>query len=230
MKAFTNTTMTKAELLKELRIHQKADDFMKGSYEERGEFGFKGCAVGCSLESLNRKKGTEYKLGDHSAYEIGFGVPRWLARMEDRIFEGLPAEEAMKWPVKFTSAINPGSDLNKVLMPCMAIICDSVLLTFDNHKYSGIANGIVLIAKLLRSKKATKQQLISARDDLRGESRAASADASAAAAAYAAAYASAAAAAAASAAASAAAAAAAARYKFYKFLAEELIKLIKECK
>ena len=50
MKAFIGTTMSKAELLKELRIHQKKDDFIKGRYGNDKLKNFKGCAcVGCSL-------------------------------------------------------------------------------------------------------------------------------------------------------------------------------------
>ena len=69
MKAFTNTIMTKQELLKELRIHQKHDNFIKGSY---GKYigdskHFKGCAVGCSIESLSRKKNVQVEFSDHSA-------------------------------------------------------------------------------------------------------------------------------------------------------------------
>ena len=240
MKAFTSTTMTKEELLKELKIHQKADDFIKGSYDTIVNGSFKGCAVGCSLESLNRKKGLKVGYNDHYAYEPNFGIPMWLAKMEDRIFEGLPTEDAKKWPVKFTAAINKGADLNKIFKPLLVIICESTLTTFDHAKYPASAIAINVVIKLLKNKKTTKQQFLDARKEARAYAAYAAADAAddadaadAAAAAYAAyaAYAAADAAAyAADAAADAAYARSTAKFKYYKILSQALIKLIKECK
>jgi hypothetical protein len=45
--AFHNTTVTKPQILKQLRAHQKADDVVKGQYWQHG----KGCAVGCTIHS-----------------------------------------------------------------------------------------------------------------------------------------------------------------------------------
>jgi hypothetical protein len=99
MLAFQNTTVTKPQILEKLKAHAKADDFIKGTYWENG----KGCAVGCTIES-----------GDHAEYETRFGIPQMLARLEDRIFEGLPNGKAKKWPLRFMEAIKPGADLSTV--------------------------------------------------------------------------------------------------------------------
>ena len=99
MLAFVNTTVTKSVVMKQLRAHAKADQIIKGRYWKGG----KGCAIGCTIHSSNPAE-----------YETRFGIPQMLARLEDRIFEGLPNEIAMQWPVRFMAAINKGANLTRV--------------------------------------------------------------------------------------------------------------------
>jgi hypothetical protein len=99
MLAYHGDPKVKRAILKQLRAHAKADELVKGRYWENG----KGCAVGCTVHS-----------DSHVAYETQFGIPQMLARLEDRIFEGLPNERAKAWPVQFMAAIKPGRDLSRV--------------------------------------------------------------------------------------------------------------------
>jgi hypothetical protein len=99
MFAFTNTEVTKPQLLCQLRAHAEADQIVKGYYWKRG----KGCAVGCTIHG-----------NDHSLYEPLFGIPQMLAHLEDCIFEGLPVGRARWWPFQFVEAIEPGADLSRV--------------------------------------------------------------------------------------------------------------------
>jgi hypothetical protein len=99
MLAFINTTVTKDEIMRQLRAHAAADDIIKGQYWQDG----KGCAVGCTIHS-----------GEHIEYESRFGIPQALARLEDCIFEGLQLAEARAWPLRFMSAVEPGADLSRV--------------------------------------------------------------------------------------------------------------------
>jgi hypothetical protein len=99
MLAFINTTVTKKAVLEQLRAHAEADELVKGHYWQAG----KGCAVGCTIHS-----------GRHVEYEVRFGIPEMLARLEDCIFEGLPNGAAKAWPVSFMTAVRPGSDLSCV--------------------------------------------------------------------------------------------------------------------
>lgn len=105
MRAFTGTAVTKEQLVASLEAHAKADSF-------RQHYGYwrdgKGCAVGCSLRDF------EANEADHSAYEKLFGIPRILARLEDGIFEGLPADKAREWPLRFANAVPVGADLSLV--------------------------------------------------------------------------------------------------------------------
>jgi len=93
METFHGDKKIKAKYLKRLKAHAKADEIIQGIGWKNG----KGCAVGCTLEN--------YK---HRQYEVELGIPEWLAYLEDRIFEGLQKEDAMKFPVQFLSAVPVG--------------------------------------------------------------------------------------------------------------------------
>jgi hypothetical protein len=100
MLAYHSNPTIKADILAQLERHRRADALVQGyGYWEDG----KGCAVGCTLHS-----------GNHMEYESRFGIPVMIARLEDCIFEGLPAEQARQWPERLMSAIEPGSDLSRV--------------------------------------------------------------------------------------------------------------------
>ena len=99
MVAYHNDPAIKAKYIARIQEHTAADQLIQGTGWENG----KGCAVGCTLEDY-----------DHSRYPIELGIPEWLARLEDRIFEGLPKAEAMAWPEAFLEAIHPGAYLEPV--------------------------------------------------------------------------------------------------------------------
>src|SRR5690606_30279367 len=90
---------TKDFYLSRVRAHKAADEIIQGTYWENG----KGCAVGCTIHG-----------NTHSSYEDELGIPRILAHLEDRIFEGLPNADAKEFPAQFLEAIPVGRDLNSV--------------------------------------------------------------------------------------------------------------------
>ena len=97
--AFHGKQETKDKYVARVKAHAKADEIIRGEYWQGG----KGCAVGCTIHSSN-----------HEAYEEELGIPMILARLEDRIFEGMSNDKAMKFPLKFLSAIKVGADLSQV--------------------------------------------------------------------------------------------------------------------
>jgi len=99
LRAYHGDPAIKAKYLDRVRAHAAADALTQGIGWENG----KGCAIGCTLEAY-----------DHSRYPVELGLPEWLARLEDAIFEGLPHAEAMAWPESFLEAIHPGADLEPV--------------------------------------------------------------------------------------------------------------------
>src|SRR5690606_25985304 len=85
----------------------------------------KGCAVGCSLNSIAQIKKIGLDCSEHNLYEEYLGVPEWLAKVEDTIFEGIPDKRRKTWPVEFGEAINEGADLNKIKVPFIVYILQS---------------------------------------------------------------------------------------------------------
>jgi hypothetical protein len=248
MQAYLNDPQLKEDFLKQIRNHQEQDRIVQGTYGKEQSDDFKGCAVGCSIHSLNAIKGKHIDTSSHAAYETELGIPRAIAHMEDRIFEGLEVEKAKQWPLRFSTAINVGADLSLVIPKLL-------LWILSDEK-----SGVLQYAKTERTKKAIQTVIDLYTRKLAGETipdkewrdARAAADAAADAAAYAAfaayaadaaAYAAFAAYAAAYAAADAAADAAAfaaaayaafaadaARRKRFSEIADKLIKLLEEAK
>jgi len=97
--SFHNDSKVKEKYVARLKAHAKADEFIKRKYWENG----KGCAVGCTVHSNN-----------HAAYETELGIPEWLARLEDKLFEGLDKEDAKTFAIDFLASIPIGVDLRPV--------------------------------------------------------------------------------------------------------------------
>ena len=116
MKAFHNDPKLKEFYISRVRHHRELDNLVQGSGWDNG----KGCAIGCTLENY-----------DHNQYEKELGVPEWLARLEDTIFEGLPKKEAMLWPERFLSAVRVGDDLERVKTPFLIYILEQNLISLD---------------------------------------------------------------------------------------------------
>lgn len=122
MQSFNNDTKVKAKYVARLKAHKLADEIQKGYYWENG----KGCAVGCTIHS-NR----------HDAYETELGLPKWLAYLEDEIFEGLANEEAKEFPLAFLKAIPIGitEDKFEELKHKLAILRLNRVLKIQKKQY-----------------------------------------------------------------------------------------------
>ncbi len=96
MLSFHNDPAVKQKYLDRIIKHREMDNIIQGKGWENG----KGCAVGCTLENYN-----------HARYPIELGIPKWLAYLEDSIFEGLTIEKAKLWPELFLKSIPVGVNL-----------------------------------------------------------------------------------------------------------------------
>jgi hypothetical protein len=117
MKAYSKG-ITKTQFVKEMKLHAKLDNFLKGTYNK----GEKGCAVGCSIKSINKLRNITVDCSSHKAYETYLGIPEWLALLEDRLFERVSLEYSKSWPVRFSEAVNTGADLDKIKIPFIVYI------------------------------------------------------------------------------------------------------------
>jgi len=115
--AFFGDATLKHALLTEIRRHEKADQLVHGTYGGPDAHGvFRGCAVGCALDSLNRVKKTAGATGDHERFPKELGIPIELAYLIDHFFEHLPLAEAQTWPARVIAAMPTGRNLNGIVL------------------------------------------------------------------------------------------------------------------
>lgn len=117
MKSFNQEL--KSALVAEIRKHREQDQVIQGSYGTlEGPSGlFRGCAVGCAIDSLFMVNGhytPENCYADHGIYERELGIPRILAELQDVIHEGLSDESFPTWPERFMEAVPTETELSKV--------------------------------------------------------------------------------------------------------------------
>ena len=125
MKAFKGK-VNKDQFIKEIKWHMEHDAFMRGTYTEGKKNNFKGCAVGCSINSINKLLGTAYEYDEHIDMAETLQIPEWLVRLEDKIFEGLSEKDSKEWPLRFSEAINEGADLDKIKPEFLVYVLESM--------------------------------------------------------------------------------------------------------
>ena len=92
---------TKDKWVKIMQAHQDADALMQGQWFN----GEKGCFFGCAMQ-------TDEEPLEKATKEMG--LPIWLVYLAERIFEGLPADEALKFPVQLLEAAPVNVDFVEV--------------------------------------------------------------------------------------------------------------------
>lgn len=131
MQSFHNDVAVKQKYLDRVLAHQKADNLIRGTGWEAG----KGCAVGCTLENY-----------DHSRYPVELGIPEWIARVEDTLFEGMSLEKSKTWPHDFLNAIPLGITEQQfelqIKAPFLILVLESELTTFDHAKFPNVKTAI----------------------------------------------------------------------------------------
>lgn len=141
MLSFHNDISIKKKYLNRVIKHRELDNIIKGIGWENG----KGCAVGCTLEDYN-----------HERYPVELGIPIWLAKLEDIIFENLNNDESKYWPELFLKSIPVGVNLEKIKHQLSIIRINNLLeiqnkLLLENKKnleiFLQVINSIKLIKK-----------------------------------------------------------------------------------
>jgi len=131
MLSFHNDIEVKRKYVARTEAHRKADRIIRGTGWENG----RGCAVGCTLEAY-----------DHSRYPIELGLPEWLARVEDTLFEGMSLDRSTLWPSEFLMAIPVGVTEKqftlKVKAPFLVMVLEGTLENFDNNKFPEVTAAI----------------------------------------------------------------------------------------
>ncbi len=115
LRAFHKDPVLKKKMVAEIEKHRKLDQIERGHYGKQNGH-WKGCAVACSVRSLAiiKKEELQTEYNAHSRYQTDLGIPESLARLEDYLFEYMPADKAQKWPGEFIKAIPVGASLATV--------------------------------------------------------------------------------------------------------------------
>lgn len=95
LRAFHNDPGIKTRYVERVSRHQAENQIRQGCYWKNGA----GCAIGCTVHS-----------NDQQRYEVELGLPVFLARTEEFLFENLPVDEARRLPRQFLEAIPVGAD------------------------------------------------------------------------------------------------------------------------
>jgi hypothetical protein len=165
MFAYTHPQLDRETFLREMALHCDCavDRLVQGSYWD----GSRGCAIGCSLETVRAKLGMrEIDHGSHAALEAYLGIPRQLARLEDVIFEGLPAGEARDWPLQFGSSIRQGADLSRVWNELAPWILLVIVLPTVKSRHSNLRTLIERVAAAY-AEGASAEQFATLRNNIR---------------------------------------------------------------
>lgn len=116
LQAYNNDPKFRAVFIAEMQAHQDADMLVRGSYGEGEGCAFRGCAVGCAIHSLMKIQGKKsLDFGNHELFPKFLGVPVEIAYLIDGLFESLPADIALKFPLRVVSAIHSGADLSMII-------------------------------------------------------------------------------------------------------------------
>ena len=131
--AYHGDHAVKLKYIGRVMAHQEADELVHGRYWEGG----KGCAVGCTVHS-----------SDHRAYETELGMPEWLARLEDKIFEGMSNAVSRRFPLRLLSAIPVGfAEWDRLYHDFCAFLLRDIC-EFDRTKYPDAAVAVDDIVRL----------------------------------------------------------------------------------
>lgn len=134
--AFHGDQQVKDHYLARVRAHEAADEIIHGFYWQEG----KGCAVGCTVHS-----------DDHLAFERELGIPRMLAKLEDRLFEGQSNGNSKTFPRRFLECIPVGADLSCVGWQFLHWLLTEELAARDDPRISAQVRACVRAVSLLET-------------------------------------------------------------------------------
>ncbi len=156
MTTFPDPRVTKADFVRIMREHAAADHLIAGRYGSGEGDSFRGCAIGCGVETINRLTGERHAYGDHTAVADALGIPLALAYLEDRISEGVAPKQRRAWPVRFAEAIPEGVDLAPAVPRILVRILREVALPAVTVDESGVGVAVEAVCRALETGRGRK--------------------------------------------------------------------------
>ncbi len=122
LQAFNNKKYEKDFYVKRLIHHRKMEHLVQGTgWESNGET--HGCAIGCLFEKYDHQLGPRL-----------IGLPEWLLRLCDHLFEKLPSREANEFAIDWVKAIPVGADVGPVKRQLAIWRCEISLVRLKDNK------------------------------------------------------------------------------------------------
>ena len=141
--AYHGDHAVKLKYVGRMLAHQEADEIIHMIYWKGG----KGCAVGCTVHS-----------SDHSAYETELGMPKWFARLEDMIFEGMSNAASSRFPLRLLSTIPVGfAAWDRLYHDFCAFLLRDVC-KFDRTEHPDVATAVDAVINLHERQTETGDQ------------------------------------------------------------------------
>jgi hypothetical protein len=106
---------TLEQVVNELKVHQRLDHYVQGTYDTNAGGEFRGCSIGCAVESLCRLEGRPFETGNAPKELERIGVPQTLSRMIEFVFERLPYAEAVQYSIDAHEAMIGKTKLDDVM-------------------------------------------------------------------------------------------------------------------
>ena len=160
---FPDPRVTKADFVRIMREHAAADHLIAGRYGVGERDSFRGCAIGCGVETINRLTGQRHRYDNYDAVANTLGIPLALAYLEDRIFEGLGPEERRTWPVRFAEAIPEEADLWPAVPRILARILRELALPAVTVDEWGVKAAVEAVCRGLETGKGLESARAAAR-------------------------------------------------------------------
>ena len=145
MLAFHGLESERQVAIADMKAHREADLLIRGRYWEDG----KGCMLGCL---------THQNENTHERLEEMYHIPKSLGLLCDTMFEGLPKEEAMDFPVQVLEAIQAGADLTHVTNHFVVFVLRDVRPNADNDGQAAIDTCIALYQRRIAGDEPTSEE------------------------------------------------------------------------
>ena len=111
--SFKNDPTIKESLIQRMDKHIELDELVQKATGQDG----KGCTVWCALNNGDLKAGY-----NHEAFESVLGLPEWLARLHDTIYEGLEVKDSKWFSKEWVRAVPVGVNLDIIKWKFCAFI------------------------------------------------------------------------------------------------------------
>ena len=117
MLTYRNNPDLKQSFITRFAAHRAADAVVQGLGFSNG----RGCFIGCTMNEYN-----------HEAFASRI-APEWLARWADRVFEGLPIQDAPQFGSDLLEAIPVGMNIEKVMWQLALLRQEKGLISLEGN-------------------------------------------------------------------------------------------------